>query len=443
MHTYDSGTFIVGSTGEVEVDYLFDGGWFRGELALFSLDSMEEFTPGSEEFMLEAARRALTNSDQGRVVVRDEIEGARFDADLPWERNFNIDPEQYLGAQTYNLTPGDEVGVMLVQNTTVQETYNNLENITQFGKLPLFSIPEANLSGASEGQFNFVDINGTGTIGLEDIPAIGSGGDYNDMILQFVGLDGNFASLEDNIDPDRDWSITETGKQLMEYADSRVSNDSLFNSGVFEVGESGEVTVDFLYDGGAKEGEVGIFSLSGMNPEDIGSETFAEEAISRAQSNSTEGYVIVSDSEEGARFETDTDGEPNFNTGEYQGTETFQMEPGDQFGLISIPNGTFEVDLNADGSIPSQDPLLSISQANENDQSQFATIEASNEGVTVGLEDQDPNSSSDRDYNDIVISFEGIAEPIGVGLPAVEDVALIGDNSLEVLVGTEDVLTLF
>ena len=90
MHTYDSGTFIVGSSGEIDVDYLFDGGWFRGELALFSLEGMDEFTPGSTEFMLEAARRALTNSEQGRVVVSDEVEGARFSADLPWERNSSL-----------------------------------------------------------------------------------------------------------------------------------------------------------------------------------------------------------------------------------------------------------------------------------------------------------------------------------------------------------------
>ena len=140
MHTYDNGTFFVDSSGEVDVDYLFDGGWFRGELALFSLEGMDEFTPGSTEFMLEAARRALTNSEQGRVVVRDEVEGARFGADLPWERNFNSDPQQYLGAQTYNMTPGDEVGLMMVQHTTVRETFNNPENIFQFGKLPIFSI---------------------------------------------------------------------------------------------------------------------------------------------------------------------------------------------------------------------------------------------------------------------------------------------------------------
>ena len=221
MHTYNSGTFLVDENGEFEVDYLFDGGWFRGELAVFSVEGMENLTPGSEEFMLEAARRALTNSDLGRIVVRDEIEGARFSADFSWERNFNTDFQQYTEPKTFSMTPGDEVGLMLVQHSSVQETINNPENISQFGTLPIFSIPEANLSGASENRFNFVDINGTGTIGLEDIPTAESGGDYNDMVVQFVGLDDNFVSFEDNVSSARDWRETEIGQGLLGYANVR------------------------------------------------------------------------------------------------------------------------------------------------------------------------------------------------------------------------------
>ncbi len=69
MVTSKTGTFIVDSGGQVKVNFLFDGGWFRGELAIFSLAGMEEFTPGTTDFMLEAARRALTDSEQGRIMA--------------------------------------------------------------------------------------------------------------------------------------------------------------------------------------------------------------------------------------------------------------------------------------------------------------------------------------------------------------------------------------
>jgi hypothetical protein len=35
--SFDTGVFTVGSSGQVSIDYLFDGGWYQGELAIFSL----------------------------------------------------------------------------------------------------------------------------------------------------------------------------------------------------------------------------------------------------------------------------------------------------------------------------------------------------------------------------------------------------------------------
>ena len=123
MTTFNTGTFTVDEDGQIKVDYLFDGGWFRGELAVFSLDGMEVYEPGSESFIREAARRALTDSEEGRVILQDDLEGAKFSTDLPWERDFNTG--QYQGAKTIELTPGDEVALMLVQHATVQETWEN------------------------------------------------------------------------------------------------------------------------------------------------------------------------------------------------------------------------------------------------------------------------------------------------------------------------------
>ena len=203
MVSLTTGTFIVDSSGEVEVDFLFDGGWFRGELAMFSLEGMEAIEPGSTEFRLEAARRALTDSTQGRIVIQDELEGARFSADLAWERNFNSGT--YQGVKTFQMTPGDEVAFMLVQNNTVQKTFQNPHQIFQFGKLPLFSIPEANLSGSSPNQFEVVDVDGNGTMAWEDVPITQADKDYNDLIVKVKGLESNLAPLSAHINPTRDW----------------------------------------------------------------------------------------------------------------------------------------------------------------------------------------------------------------------------------------------
>ena len=60
------GTFLVeNADGQVKFDYQFDGGYYEGELGIFSLSGMEALTRGSPEFIAEAARRVLTNSTEG------------------------------------------------------------------------------------------------------------------------------------------------------------------------------------------------------------------------------------------------------------------------------------------------------------------------------------------------------------------------------------------
>jgi hypothetical protein len=61
---FDSGVFTVGETGKVGVDFLYDGGGYRGQLAIFSLKGMDAFDANSTAFIHEAATRALSNSDR-------------------------------------------------------------------------------------------------------------------------------------------------------------------------------------------------------------------------------------------------------------------------------------------------------------------------------------------------------------------------------------------
>ena len=78
------GVFTVGATGKVNFDYLFDGGAYEGEVAIFDLDGMDRyFQAGSEFFAREAALRALTNTDLGHIVISDQTEGAALAAAFP------------------------------------------------------------------------------------------------------------------------------------------------------------------------------------------------------------------------------------------------------------------------------------------------------------------------------------------------------------------------
>ncbi len=107
----DPGIFQVDSNGKISVDFLADAGAFQSEMAIFSLKGMEDLDLGSAGFIQEAARRALSNSNLGRIVIKDAIEGAKFDGELG-EANKNNG--QYAGIKTFDFIPGDRLVIMLV-----------------------------------------------------------------------------------------------------------------------------------------------------------------------------------------------------------------------------------------------------------------------------------------------------------------------------------------
>lgn len=208
---FDSGVFTVGDSGEVTIDFLFDGGKFKGELAIFSLENMDEFEPGSREFIQEASDRALSNSEQGYVVISDKTEGARFSGELG-EKSWNSG--KYLGEKTFQMREGDEFGVMFVPNGTVEKIS---ENPDANGSLrPLFSLSTANPDDSLQmGQI--ADVTGDGsTFVLEDMRIDeGSDRDYNDFIFRVKGATGEAIDLDDAIDPDLDWRETELGQEII------------------------------------------------------------------------------------------------------------------------------------------------------------------------------------------------------------------------------------
>jgi RHS repeat-associated protein len=205
----DPGIFLVDSAGRVSIDFLADGGAYRSEMAIFSLEGLDALTPGSAEYIKEAARRALSNSALGYVVVNDATEGARFNGELG-EGNKN--DGNYAGRKSYSFNPGDRVALLIIPQGTVQQVFDRPDNS---GSLrPLFSIAAANPNGVAQiGQLV------AGTFGWEDIRVDqGTDADYNDIVIKIKGATGIATGLGQLIAAGKDWRGGAAAQELINFA---------------------------------------------------------------------------------------------------------------------------------------------------------------------------------------------------------------------------------
>ena len=212
-HADTLGVFVVGATGKISIDFLADAGSYRSEMALFSLQGMETLTAGSEAYIKEAARRALTNSTLGYVAILDPNEGAKFSGELG-EGNKN--DGGYAGAKVLNFAVGDRLAFMLVPQGTVQEVFNNPN--ADGNKRPLFSISNANPNNATQfGQLV------SGAFGWEDLRIDqGTDADYNDIVFQVKGATGAATDLGALIAAGKDWRNLPTAQEIISFANEFV-----------------------------------------------------------------------------------------------------------------------------------------------------------------------------------------------------------------------------
>ena len=184
--------------------------------------------------------------------------------------------------------------------------------------------------------------------------------------------------------------------------------EPLFQSGTFTVGDSGQVVIDVLWDGGAYRGQAGIFSLSGLDAYELGSTDFIAEVARRVTSDSVLGYVIWNDPTEAARFSGVMNGEANFNGGTYAGLKPFEMQAGDKFGVVLVPDTTFVKVLEQPWAEGSWRPLFSMVTANPHDSFQMGQIaDVTGDGNTFTFEDLRVDRGGDKDYNDFVFQVRG------------------------------------
>lgn len=208
-----SGWFTVGDSGNVSIDYLFDGGAFEGELGIFSLSGLEAYTLGSNELIQEVTRRVLSQSTAGYLAISDALEGARFNSGLGWEGDFNHG--DHLGVKAFTMTAGDRFGIVTVANGTFQDL---LQNPNGNKYQTLFSMAEWNPKGTQQfGQLTS-DTGDTSVFAFEDLRLDGhSDRDYNDMVFQIRGATATAIDLSDLIDDIKDWQNTAIGTQIIDH----------------------------------------------------------------------------------------------------------------------------------------------------------------------------------------------------------------------------------
>jgi Domain of unknown function (DUF4114) len=132
-------------------------------MAIFSLAGMEQFQPGSPEYIQEAIRRARSNSTLGYTVIDDTKQTGLY--------NHQDLQHQHLAKQTYQFTAGDRVAFMLLPKGGIDRSPTH----------PFFSFDSNQMS----------DLTGKGEVfGWEDLSLANADKDYNDVIFRISGAVG-------------------------------------------------------------------------------------------------------------------------------------------------------------------------------------------------------------------------------------------------------------
>ncbi len=300
--TFDTGEFIVGDDGIVEIDWLYDGGGFyKGEFGIFSLQGMNSIT-NKDDFRREAIRRAMSNlkSDgtiafpdyivrEGYVVLQDHKEGARFSNPLPYgngTKSANENHGTYRGTKLVRMIPRDRIATILIPNAPFDQMTEPPNGVVKgvfhcmdlpgdencltgdINKSPLFSLGVQNWDyshpeyGMHVGQMADVTGMGKGFV-YEDIDLFGPecDRDYNDFIVKIEGVTVDAPSLDSVVklppkssrqkrdgDDWFDWRETELGKQIVEHINApsaqsgkRISADFYGTADIFVYDAEGKM----------------------------------------------------------------------------------------------------------------------------------------------------------------------------------------------------------
>ncbi len=207
LSAINNGLFTVGADGQVGVDFLSDGGGYKGQLAFFSLDGLDgqEFE-SFDAFVAEAVDRASSNSDRGHLVIDDKVEGAKFAS--------AENSGDYRGVKLFAMKAGDTFAVMLVPNSTLSAAASGSSMAAAVR--PLFSLSSLN----PDDEFHFAqiaDVTGDGsTFVLEDMSTeTDTDRDYNDVVFRVTGATGQAVKMVDVIAEGEDWTDSELFERIV------------------------------------------------------------------------------------------------------------------------------------------------------------------------------------------------------------------------------------
>ncbi len=202
----DNGIYTVDRNGKIAIDFLADAGSYNNQMAIFSLKGMESLTPGSVEFIKEAASRALSFSNKGYVAINDATDAGQFNLEA------NTNQGKYQGRREFAFDPGDRIALMMVPNGTIQEVFDN-PNLGD-DKRPLFSI-----DGANPGSFKQLAKVADTMLSWEDIRRDrSSDADFNDLVFQINGTLGTGTiDLKNTIAQNVTWQNSQICKDIEQY----------------------------------------------------------------------------------------------------------------------------------------------------------------------------------------------------------------------------------
>lgn len=186
----NTGSWTVGSSGQITFGYGYREAGYASRLALFSLAGMDIYDlntdAGRKAFMLEAMRRILAGGTQGQVVI---------DASKSTPG---------VSSNTFTFNPGDQVAALLIPNTDLQSAYNSLASYN--GTLAAYSSANPSTSPLVSVAKNGVDIpsfysrqfamlgTNSNTYAVEDmVTTTSTTADYQDMVFTASGMTANGA----------------------------------------------------------------------------------------------------------------------------------------------------------------------------------------------------------------------------------------------------------
>ncbi len=209
------GVYTLGSDGLLHIDHLAESSPLEFTIAAVSVTGMDALYSDPKAFAAEAARRAMSGSELGHIILSDPIDAGRF-SNTRYGSNDNNGT--YAGVKSFQMTPGDNIVFFVIPNGTMEEF---AERLAQGGD-PRFHVSIPGLNPNGDPQFAQLKASsGDGSIiTFEDYPlADAEHTDFNDAIFQIRGATGQVPELGDLIDLSQGWWSRMLGQTIMDYGD--------------------------------------------------------------------------------------------------------------------------------------------------------------------------------------------------------------------------------